>query len=393
MCISNSLASKQFSLFNDKITYDLFPPIVSGCRRSCNDHVQYPVSVDYDYEKVDLDIFRRQNRCSGILNWESLLPPLVPSLSMGEGNTPLILARNIASNSGRCLGSLFLKDESRNPTWSHKDRLNLCTVSSALISGSPGIVVASLGNHGASAAAYARRAGMQAVVIIDKTTPEPIERFISSYGAKIVKTTYENRWALLEKIIREDGFYPVSNLTSTPTGHAFGPEGYKTISYEIFQQLNFQIPDFVFVPTGYGELLYGVWRGFWEINYLGISSRMPKTIPCEPATRGPLYQAFYQKKAVAEVVLNPTVAYSIGVTKSSYRGQYVLKQNNSFPLVVTDNEITDAQNLLLSEGLWCEKSAAAGLAGLCQFTGTIDLKKKDLTSVCILTSSGFKDVT
>ncbi len=106
---------------------------------------------------------------AGLARWGELLPPLAPGLPMGEGGTPLVTAPRLSDWAG-FEGKVYIKDESRNPTGSHKDRLNLCTVSAAVFSGAPGVTVASSGNHGAAAAAYAARASLPCVLFITEGT-------------------------------------------------------------------------------------------------------------------------------------------------------------------------------------------------------------------------------
>ena len=158
-------------------------------------------------------------------------------------------------------GPIWLKDESRNPTWSHKDRLNYCIVSTAVANGARGIAVASTGNHGAAAAAYAHRAGLRCVVISTPEAQRAFEHFQSALGSEFLLVPREERWPTLNRIVDETGFMPASNLTRFHTGNAFGPEGYKTIAYEIFSQLGGRVPGTVVLPTGYGELLFGVSKG------------------------------------------------------------------------------------------------------------------------------------
>ncbi|WP_237534425.1 pyridoxal-phosphate dependent enzyme, partial [Streptomyces sp. SID3343] len=141
--------------------------MVRGCPRTGTDETDYPVEVDYAYADVPPDLFERRTPRGGLERWAPLLPPLhAPGL--GEGNTPLV-----------DLGAgVFVKDESRNPTWSHKDRINRCTVSAAAAIGAPGVVVSSSGNHGASAAAFAARAGLPCVVFASAGGPPAVDSFL-----------------------------------------------------------------------------------------------------------------------------------------------------------------------------------------------------------------------
>lgn len=145
MAVERSLANAQVSLGPDRSSFALFPPKLQGVR-SFDGKYQYPLEIAFDYSRVDRAVISG-DAGPGMLQWRSLLPPIVDELSMGEGSTPLI---EIPRRTSQADARVFLKDESRNPTFSHKDRLNLCVVSAAKISGSRGIIAASTGNHGIS---------------------------------------------------------------------------------------------------------------------------------------------------------------------------------------------------------------------------------------------------
>jgi threonine synthase len=385
--MTTSLAITQRSLGDPNLTYPLWPPLVEGCPKTSTADIQYPLTVAYDTAKLDADFFD-QPPMPGLERWQPLLPPLAPGLSMGEGGTPLISLLYAAGWTGLD-GELFIKNESLNPTGSHKDRLNLCTVSAAVAMGAPGVVVASSGNHGAAAAAYAARAGLPCVLFITEGTAGHIQRWVSSYGAAVVPVAREARRPLMRELVRRTGFHPVSNITPTHTGHPFGPEGYKTIAYELFQQLGGRAPAAVFVPTAYAELLYGVWSGFKELHALGRASRRPEMVACEPAAAAPLRQALQAAVPVAHVDGLPTDAYSIAVNENSYRGVLAVQESEGMAVAVTDVEMMEAQQTLARQGLWAELSGAASLAALRQVAA--EGTRFDGPVVCLITSSGFKD--
>lgn len=191
-----------------------------------------------------------------------------------------------------------------------------------------GIVVSSSGNHGASAAAYAARADLPCVVLVTDDAPVEIQSFVLAYGAAAVRVPAEERWPLMRRMV-ESGFHPVSNLTPTHTGHPFGPEGYKTIFYEIFSQLGHRIPSAVFVPTGYAELLFRVWKGFKELRELGLTEKVSRMVSCEPAARAPLARALATGEPVARTEARSTAARSIAVTVSGYRGVVSIKGSSN----------------------------------------------------------------
>ncbi|WP_344074215.1 threonine synthase [Streptomyces crystallinus] len=347
--------------------------MTSGCPRTSTAEVSYPVEVDYAYDQVDPFLFATAaGRGGGLDRWAPLLPPLAAP-GLGEGGTPLIEIE----------AGVFVKDESRNPTWSHKDRLNRCTVSAAVTTGAPGVVVASSGNHGASAAAYAARAGLRCVVVAGPELPPAVDSFLHAYGAVVLPVPWEARWPLTRKIVERTGLHPVSNLTTTHTGHAFGPEGYKTIAYEIHQDLG--APAAVFVPTAYGELLFGVWKGFTELRSLGLIDRLPRMYACQPTAAAPLAEAVRRGVPAAHVTVGHTEAYSIVSPVSGYRGVVAVEDSGGQVLELSDAQLEAAHGELARAGLWTELSSAAGLAGL---RTVPDL---DGPVVCISTSSGFKN--
>ena len=382
-----SVAIAQRSLGDLSITYPLFPPLVDGCPRTSTAALQFPLAIDYDYHKTPDDFFQR-DPYAGIWRWGELLPPLAPGLSMGEGGTPLVHAPRLADWAG--LGvEVYIKDESRNPTGSHKDRLNLCTVSSAVLMGAPGITVASSGNHGAAAAAYAARAGLPCVLFITEGTEPHLIRMVSSYGAAVVPLPRPLRRVLMRELVQRAGYMPASSITETHTGHPFGPEGYKTIAYELYRQLGGRVPAAVFVPTAYAELLYGVWLGFKDMQRVAGIGPLPQMIACEPAAGAPLRAALAAGRPVVKVDEAPTAAYSIVVGSNSYRGVLAVQESEGDALSLTDEEIAAAQTILGREGLWAEFSGAAGVAGLRQAAETG--MRFDGPVVCLMTSTGFKD--
>jgi len=381
-----SLADGQRSLGDAAVTYPLWPPLVEGCPETSTDEMQYPVEVTYEYDAVDVSSFD-QPPLPGLRRWQPLLPPLDPAFDLGAGGTPLVDAPGVAEAIGFD-GDLRVKDESRNPTWSHKDRLVYPTVSAALAEDAPGVVVSSTGNHGASVAAHAARAGLPCLVLTETASSDSMRRFMRAYGAAVVAVESFERWGLLRAAVERAGFHPASNLTDVHTGHPFGPEGYKTIAYELVRQVGGP-PGTVFVPTSGAELLFGVWKGFRELVDLGAVPTLPRLVAVEPAARGPLAAAVAAGEPAATVDPEPTAAHSIKATVSSYRGVRAVEDSDGFVVTVSDDRVADAQRALAEDGLWQEFSSAAGVAGVVEaLEDGHDLAEP---VVCLATSSGFKD--
>jgi threonine synthase len=386
---SPSTAIGQRSLGDPRHLFPLYPPLLRGCPASSSDEMQYPLEIDYEYARVAPDVFS-QAPLPGLQRWAPVLPPVKPGLSLGEGGTPLIASARLANWIGSD-APILLKDESRNPTWSHKDRLNYCITSAAAAVNAKGIAVASSGNHGVSAAAYAARAGLPCVVITNPWGQPAFLHFLEALEAEVIIVPVEQRWAVLSGVIEATGFMSASNLTRFHTGNPFGPEGYKTIAYEIFLQCDRTMPGTVVVPTGYGELLYGLAKGFDEIVRFGLAGRVPRIVSAEPALRGPLAHAMQRNAAAAEVDGPPSLAAGISCTVSSYRGVKALRgSSNGMALTFSEATLTEAALELAREGLWQEYSGAAGLAALREVYRRGQRFEEPI--VAILTSSGLKEI-
>jgi len=382
-----SLAIAQRSLVEPSTTFPLWPPLTEGDPRHSTPELQYPLEVAFDLADPAASRLFGAGCRSSLPDWQPLLPPLAPGIDLGAGHTPLIDGRKVAERLG-IEGEIYLKDESQNPTWSHKDRLNTCAVSAAALTGAPGVIVASSGNHGASAAALSARIGLPCIVITSAGAPAAVYDFLRAYGASVLPVATEARWPLMRDIVRRLGFHPVSNLTpSSHTGHPFGPEGYKTIAYECFLQLGRRIPAAVAVPCGYGELLFGIWKGFTELRQLGLAAGVPRMFAAEPAARAPLQHALAAGLDATQVGRAPTSAYSIGTTVSSYRAALAVRRSDGAAVAVPEQDMRTAQDALARCGLWQELSGAAGVGALLSHPPA----PADGPVVCVLTSTGFKD--
>ncbi|WP_210178655.1 threonine synthase [Bosea sp. Root483D1] len=358
---SPSLADALISMF-DRDRRPLYPqaaPFVAHVDEAGDEPFHYPYEVGYAYEGLPESFFAPRFG-SGLERWAPLLPPLLPGLSCGEGGTPLVAARQAAAWAG--LPDLLVKDESANPSWSHKDRLSLCTISAAAAAGAIGTVISSSGNHGASAAAYSARAGLKCIVLCDDGVSLPHARQMRAYGAAVIAMPRAARWPLLDILSRQPGWYLIGNTAPTHTGHPFGPEGYKTIAYELFLELG-RVPAAVSVPTSYGELLFGIGKGFAELKALGLAEGEPILIAAEPEGSAALGR-FCNSGSPSALVPKNTIAHGIGSARVSFRGIAALRRSKGFAVAVHDQNTADAQAALARDGLWSEPASAAGLAAL-----------------------------
>ncbi|MFB6198937.1 MAG: pyridoxal-phosphate dependent enzyme, partial [Halobacteriaceae archaeon] len=176
-------------------------PLFEGCPTCRTDDFRSNVVPVYDLDSIELSRSDFESRDDGVWSYPELLPVASEnSVSLGEGATPLIDAPEVAETLG--ISNLYVKDESQNPTWSYKDRLNSVAISKGLERGVNTVTVSSTGNHGASTAAYAARAGMDAIVFTTPGGPETMLAQMSSYGANIVATPEpEDRWKAMQRCI------------------------------------------------------------------------------------------------------------------------------------------------------------------------------------------------
>ncbi len=313
-------------------------------------------------------------------------------VTLGEGDTPLIKTKRLSHLLN--LGNLHIKNESVNPTWSHKDRLCCSAVSKGKEFNAKTITVSSTGNHGASTSAYAAVANMECVVFTLPSVPQSMLTLIQMYGAKAIPvTTSEGRWDLMQICVEKYGWQPTGTYTLPPTGNPYGVQGYKTIAFELIEDLKWVVPDAVIVPVGYGELLYGIWRGFFELRTMGLIDRLPKMIGVEPSSGGPLHNALERGLEFPEKIASKhTIAFSIGTTNTSYQGLVAIKDSKGLVTLVSDKEILNAQaSLAKKEGLYVEPASAASIAGTKKLVEQGEIGRNDLV-VAVVTSSGLKDI-
>lgn len=327
----------------------------------------------------------------GVFRHRALLPVGDgPVVSLHEGGTPLVPVPALAAQVG--LGSVHVKDESRNPTWSYKDRLAAVAVTKAVQQGRDTVVVSSTGNHGAAVAAYAARAGLRCVVLTLASVPLAMKTLMLAYGARTVAVERPaDRWVLMRRLVEERGWVPMSGFVGPPSGsNPFGCEGYKTLAYELHAQLG-DVPDVIVMPVAYGDALAGVARGFADLVTLGLSSRMPRLVAAEPF--GPYRHALREGWRAGDTVpAGPSVAFSIATPYATWQGWDALVRTGGSAATADDEATTAAQHALArGDGLFLEASSAITAAVLPGLVTRGEISP-DETVVLLGTSTGLKDV-
>lgn len=299
-------------------------------------------------------------------------------LDLGQGSTPLLPVSSLGART-------WLKNEGQNPTGSHKDRFHAVSEAIATELGYRSVVASSTGNHGASCAAYAATAGLQALVCLDPEAPAAIRSQLRSYGA----TTAVIPGAVNVVIARlvENGWYPSTSVDPSLAGRGnpFGCEGYKGIAYEIARRLGHS-PEVVALPVASGDTYYGIWKGFRELHER-LDQRMPLMLACQPAGSAPL--ALTERHSATEPleVAEPTsVALSARDARTGWHATSALRLNGSV-VEVPEEYIVKEVGRLGRLGFCVEPASALATAGLelARHDGLIEL---DAETVCIITSSG-----
>jgi threonine synthase len=323
--------------------------------------------------------------------WADALPvDAADAVSLGEGSTPLVETPRLARELG--VGRLLVKDESRNPTWSFKDRLATVAISSARRLGARVVASSSSGNAGAAVAAYAARAGLPCIVFTFTAAAGPMVTQMHAYGAMVLAVRDKaDRWKLLEAGVRRLGWFPTSPFFGPAVGsNPFGVEGYKTLAYEIAAAFDGQVPDWCVLPVCYGDALYGMWKGFDELRRLGWIERVPRLAAAE--VYGSLGAALADgTDAVPDMPqTHATVAGSIGATRSTFQALAALRGSGGAARSVGNDALLAWQRALAHEGLYVEPSSAAPLEAVRQLRA--DGRIADADSVVVVaTAGGLKD--
>jgi threonine synthase len=352
------------------------------------------LDILYDYEDIRNHITHsvlQQQSADTIFKYSVLLPisTIKTNLKLKIGLTPLYSFPDIAEKSG--IRSLFIKDDSYNPSLTLKDRASAIALIKAQELKYTTVTTASTGNAAASMACIGAHLNMEKIIFIPESIPQAKLIQIQIYNSKIiaVKGTYDQAFDLCREISIKKHWYNRSTAINP-----FNLEGKKTVSFEICEQLNFDVPDLVFVPVGDGCIISGVWKGFHEFYKVGLIDRVPRLIACQARGSASIYEAFKKKSAYPEPVHANTIADSISVDlpRDGVKALRALRESEGDCIVLSDRNILSAQEILAREkGIFCEPSAAAAFAGFLKYRLEKSLRSSEKI-VILLTGSGLKDI-
>lgn len=313
-------------------------------------------------------------------------PPPLP-----VGATPLLPAGGRLTAALR-LPSLHLKDETRNPTGSLKDRASALVAWTGLQDGVPAVACASTGNAASSLAAATAALELPCYLFVPERAPAAKLAQMASLGATVfaVQGDYDAAYDLCGAACDRLGW-----LNRNTGFHPFTVEGKKTAGLEIWEQLGRRAPDAVFVPAGDGCILGGIGKAFRDLRELGLIQRLPRVFGVQPSGCAPLHDAW---RAGADRPAAPgdpaaTLADSIAVGRPRNAAMAIqdVRDSGGAFLLATDGEMQQAVQLLgRTTGIFAEPAAAAGLVGAAKAREQ-GLLAEDETVVAVITGTGLKD--
>ncbi len=352
-----------------------------------------PLEVAYDYDAIAAHVDRERIAAGPPTIWRygDLLPVRAAGADLNPGFTPLVRADRLAAALG--LGEVWIKDDTRNPTGSFKDRVVAVALTKARELGFKVAACASTGNLANAVAAAAARAGMESYVFI----PANLER------AKIVTTAVFGG-----HVVAVDGNYDDVNrlcaeLTSERPDWAFVnvnvrtyyAEGSKTLAFEVAEQLGWELPDHVVVPVGSGSQLTKIHKGFTELARVGlVEDRSVRISGAQAEGCAPVATAFRSGSDQVRPVRPDTIAKSIAIGNPA-DGWYaldVVRRSGGALAAVSDEATLDAIGLLArTEGIFAETAGGVTIATLAELahTGVIG---RDERVVAYVTGNGLKTV-
>ena len=332
------------------------------------------LDVQYDFPQTDpvsLRLLWQQRKASsavtdqsGVWRFRELLP-FVPDgidvVSLSEGRTPLI----DVNRTGEWVGGvrLAIKHQGNNPTGSFKDLGMTACITQAAILGSRVTACASTGNTSASMAAYAARAGMKAVVFVPygKISTAKLAQALE-FGAVVIEMgdNFDQAFHMLRELTEELGLYLVNSL------NPFRLEGQKTIVFEILEQRDWRVPDYLVLPGGNLGNVSSVGKGLMELRQLGLIDKLPRLVVVQAEGASPFY-TMIATGADEIIPVQPRTeasAIRIGNPVNWRKALRAIRLTDGLCESVSDEQIFDAKAALAKDGVGCEPASAASIAGI-----------------------------
>ena len=362
-------------------------PTITTCKCGGILDIQYNYSAIRDrFSPAGLE----QNRDFSMWRYRPFLPVEEdsPAPPLRVGWSPLYKADRLSKVLG--LKTLYIKDDGQNPTASLKDRASAMAVVKAREAGADTIACSSTGNAASSLAGNAAAAGLSTYIFVPSRAPKGKVAQLMIFGATVISVdgSYEDTFALSKAAIDRWGWYN-RNAAINP----YLSEGKKTVSFELMEQLHWQVPDYVALSVGDGCTIAGVWKGLRDLYETGFIDRLPRLISVQAEGCCPLNRALQTGEPWSPMEEN-TLADSIavGVPRNAGKALNAVRESKGIAVNVSDEEILAAMRLLgRTQGVFGEPAGVTGTAGVKKALelGLID---PDATVVSIVTGNGLKDV-
>jgi len=325
-----------------------------------------PLLVRYDLQTLKKEVSRddiTNSKVDGLWRYSTLLPVSDPKdrVTLGETITPLIELKRTVNYSSNDKGVVLVKDEGRLPTGSFKARGLCLAVSMAKQFKLKHLAIPTNGNAGAAMAAYATSAGIKSTVFCPDDTPEINIREIQSLGAEtyLVNGLINDCGKIVGEGKEKVGWFDVSTLKEP-----YRIEGKKTMGLELAEQLNWELPDVIFYPTGGGTGLIGMWKAFLELEELGwINGKLPKMVAVQANGCAPIVKAWENGEEHAPLWEN-AYTKAAGIRVPIAVGDFLIiraiRESKGFAMSVSDEEIFETRDRVASKDgcFLCPEGAA-----------------------------------
>lgn len=309
--------------------------------------------------------------------------------SLGEGKTPLLLASS-GLNDFLSHDHIYLKNETVNPTWSFKDRGSWAAVQLAKNFNEKVIATVSTGNMGNSTAAFAIKNGLKAVIIVPQQASLEKIKAACLHGAEIIRVKTNNYSDMKSSLAK----WAAKNEFRLSSGNnAIRVEGYKITAFEIFEQMNHTVPEYIAVPTSACGHIRGIFKGFKELKEAGITDKLPKMVIVQAEGNAPLVNALKKGINKPDIVDKPQTIASAITTGNPLGGEEIINKAKQYDWLytsVSEEKILEGLKIFAQEGHYVEPSTATLAYGIQQLIQEEKIKSSDKV-VMILTGSGLKD--
>lgn len=327
---------------------------------------------------------------SGVWRYRELVLPSVRAeqiVTHPEGNTPLLERASISRWAD--VESLLVKHEGHNPTGSFKDRGMTVAMTQARRTSARAVACASTGNTSASLAAYASNAGLPALVFVPagQVALGKVAQTLA-YGARtlMVRGNFDDCLTLAREASVTLGIQLLNSV------NPFRLEGQKSIVFELLDQLQWEVPDWIALPAGNLGNTSAFGKALREARAIGLIARMPRIAAVQASGAAPFARSFQDDFAERLRVEPETVATAIriGAPASWKRAVRAIRETNGVVTAVSDAEILDAKAVIDAAGVGCEPASAASVAGVAQLRRKGVIRPSDRV-VAVLTGHLLKD--